>query len=371
MRRFGLAGLVTAMFLVAGGGAGASHDVVGSGSQWVVTDLGGGAVAVSDINDRGQVVGGIRTKSDGSRVLVWKNGKMRLLWRGRYAGASAINERGQIVGTSTFADGTQHAVLWENGTMTRIGPASSLDAMAINNRGQVIGHYAVPDKNDDNSLMTVSFIWEQGEWQGPLFEPEDPRAGPGNVYGINNRGQVIGASDGRALLWESGTITDLGPGTPTDINDRGQIVGMDQGGHAFLWENGRTTDLGHGWPIAINERGQVIGVRNSTDITRGPRGHGVVWQNGTKTDLGTLGGKWSIPTAISNRGQIIGYSSGKRGLQQAFLWQGGTMTRLGPPRPGARTWAKALNERNQIIGDNACDCRELSKFAVIWTLKRG
>ncbi len=80
MRRFGLVGLVTTMFLVAGGGAGASHDAVGSGSRWVATDLGNLArdrwLTVADINDRGQVVGGSRTQDGGSRGFIWQNGRM-------------------------------------------------------------------------------------------------------------------------------------------------------------------------------------------------------------------------------------------------------------------------------------------------------
>jgi probable HAF family extracellular repeat protein len=147
-----------------------------------------------------------------------------------------------------------------------------------------------------------------------------------------------------------------------------------------VWQNGKVTELGLGVePVAINERGQVIGFR------AGPGCewrcvHAVLWQKGIRTDLGTLGGKWAIPTAISDRGQVVGYmgygvDSTRSGEQHAFVWQDGVMTRLPSPFPGARTRAIAINDRNQIIGDNCladCGSREpsaRSKFAVIWTLK--
>ncbi len=125
----------------------------------------------------------------------------------------------------------------------------------------------------------------------------------------------------------------------------------------ILWRNGAEIDLGPGWPVAINERGQVTGV---TRTPAGEWGFAFLWQDGTTTDLGTLGGSRVFPTAISNRGQVVGYSlpgDDKYGLQRAFLWQSGTMTELGSPKgktgPNAsRTRAIAINEHNQIIGDN-------------------
>ena len=47
------------------------------------------------------------------------------------------------------------------------------------------------------------------------------------------------------------------------------------------------------------------------------------------TDLGTLGGNLSFAYAISNRGQIVGYSKTASGEDRAFLWEDGTMADLG------------------------------------------
>ena len=138
------------------------------------------------------------------------------------------------------------------------------------------------------------------------------------------------------------------------------------------WQNGKTTDLGPGTAVAINEHSQIAGYGQTATGQAGA----FLWQNGTTTDLGTLGGNWSIPTAISNRGQVVGYSTDSHGVQHGFVWQNGTMTRLGSPTGDARTRALAINDHNQIIGDNCyADCGlrrgplSGSKFAVLWTIR--
>jgi probable HAF family extracellular repeat protein len=365
MRAFALLLGVSAAFLTgAAGPAGSSSDVGASGSVWVATDLGNvgrAGVTVADINDRGQVVGGLRTRSGGSRGFVWRNGLMRELGRPLYAGARRINERGQIIGTSSSAsDREEHAVTWVNGKMIDLPPAGSVQA--INERGQILGH-RYGRRGNDGAVAQTPVIWENGKVRD-LF------AG-GSAQAINDRGQVVGGTkDGRAVVWQNGRVTSLGPGVAMDINERGEVVGQ-RDKNVVVWRNATTIDLGPGTPVAINDSGQVIGVR-------GPPGHlhAFLWQRGTMTDLGTLGGRWSIPTAISNRGQIVGYSLGSGGVQYAFLWHDGTMIKLNSPKGNARTRAIAINENNQIVGDNCfevCDRRAprfRSKFAVIWTLRQ-
>jgi len=332
-------------------------------------------VTVSDINNSGQIVGGLTRKDGSTRGFVWQNGSPRELGQGRYASADKINNRGQIIGSSSSASNPdQHAVLWEKGRMADLGIGS---VTAINEHTQIIGSFSVQLRN--GSFTGQPVIWENGKardlWKlvdGSTFTTST------SANAINNRGQVVGQTSlGRAVRWQNGKTTDLGPGTAVAINEHSQIAGYGQTATgqagAFLWQNGKITNLGPGWPVAINERGQIAGY---SETAPGKPFHAFLWQNGTTTDLGTLGGNWSIPTAISNRGQVVGYSTDSHGVQHGFVWQNGTMTRLGSPTGDARTRALAINDHNQIIGDNCyADCGlrrgplSGSKFAVLWTIR--
>lgn len=70
------------------------------------------------------------------------------------------------------------------------------------------------------------------------------------------------------------------------------------------------------------------------------------------TDLGTLGtGNLSVATAISNTGEVVGYSDATPGLPHAFRWSsGGVMTDLGVEAGGDDSVANAVNDAGQIAG---------------------
>lgn len=387
--------------------------------------LGGTTSSATAINNRGQVVGVSRTASGEEHPFLWENGEMRDLGTlgGPRGEAKAINERGQVVGESTTASGVRHAFLWENGDLRDLGTLGGelSMAVAINEAGQIIGtstidtvappgqaqpvqraflwqrgemtdlgtsggHHSVAYAINTRGQVLVSsatlagegrdFIWENGETQdlGGLAVPREANA-------LNDQGQVagsmrIGARGAlRAVLWESGELRELGTVRPTSqaqaylINDSGQVAGVSLGvvrgrrpeRHAALWDGDELRDLGtlggpFSEPQAINNRGEVVGW-SPMEMPAAPRpvpprarpvSHAVLWENGQIRDLGTLGGLESTARAINDSGQVVGHSMTASGQRHAFLWEDGEMRDLGSPA-GPFTTAMAINNRGQIL----------------------
>jgi probable HAF family extracellular repeat protein len=71
------------------------------------------------------------------------------------------------------------------------------------------------------------------------------------------------------------------------------------------------------------------------------------------TVLGTLGGSYSTALDVNRAEQIVGYSSGKRGGQFAFVYANGTMTNLNAiTAVGDRNlqFAYGINDDGDIVG---------------------
>jgi probable HAF family extracellular repeat protein len=113
-------------------------------------------------------------------------------------------------------------------------------------------------------------------------------------------------------------------------------------------------------PTAINDRGQVVGVscvvdgcllddRDGKSINVAHNGTGVssgfLWQSGKMRKLAGPRGGTATPYSLDERGRVVGESQ-----QGAFVWQGGDSRRLGPLREGASTAAYAINDRGRIVG---------------------
>ena len=215
----------------------------------------------------------------------------------------------------------------------------------------------------------------------PLYRITDLGALPSSAnwsaaYGINNRGQVVGASavdtagGNHAFLWDSGNMTDLGvlPGGIGEseawgINEAGQAAGWSStaaGTRAFLWESGTMVDLGvlaggtYSVAYGINDRAQVVGSSTAAGIIGR---HAFLWESGTMTDLGDLpgGDDYSSGVGINNAGQVAcsGYVTGGA---HAFVWESGILTDLGD-LPGGSEYSKshAINNIGQVVGTGNSD----------------
>lgn len=147
--------------------------------------------------------------------------------------------------------------------------------------------------------------------------------------------------------------------------------------NAFRWRNGALTSLGAlpgaqwssvSW-ISRNELVAGISENGETDPLIGlPEGHAVLWRNSGITDLGTLqGGYESFAWAVNNRGQVVGDATNgtadpysyyyfqilgiSTGTQtRAFVWdEHDGMQDLGT-LGGPDAWAGLVNEQGQVAG---------------------
>ena len=148
---------------------------------------------------------------------------------------------------------------------------------------------------------------------------------------INNKGQVVGVSGGKAFLFENGVMRSLGTlgGTyseATAINNNGQIVGVADDGEGirrpFLWEEARgmvRMPINQD-PTAAAGRAGDFCIAAGTVLARQGR-HWISQYafryHGYQRDRVTPSGAHSWPSAINNLGDIVGYirdnSYGPRG----------------------------------------------------------
>jgi probable HAF family extracellular repeat protein len=298
--------------------------------------LGGNYSEAFGINSTGQVVGASTTATGERHAFLWTAGRMRDL--GTLGGSSStaqnINSLGQVVGWSTTADGSEHAFIWTSrdgmrdlGTLGR--PRSY--AYAINDHGQVVGYTAALATDPPFSRIGhAAFIWTAADGMRDLRATDDQWS---EAWDINLSGQVVGSRGGRAFRWTaSAGMQDLGvPGGQArsyanSISDRGQVAGWSEGlsptqqpRHIFIW----TTATGPRDVVAtpdidvvgrgLNDHGQLIG-----ETPSGP----VFWTQTTglkQVSLASRGGNAYV-NAISDRSQLIGWSSDAAGEQHATVW---------------------------------------------------
>jgi probable HAF family extracellular repeat protein len=153
-------------------------------------------------------------------------------------------------------------------------------------------------------------------------------------------GATTKASQGYRLV-ELGTLGGQSS-YATAMNDRGAVVGGstlpdDFTFHGFLWRHGKMTDLGLLRPTDINNKGQIVGTRDDSNST-------YLWRAGKLIELGTLGGAFSSPRAINDRGDVVGMSDTADGRYVPFLWSKGRMREL--PLHSVSD----INNRGQVAG---------------------
>ncbi len=244
------------------------------------------------------------------------------------------------------SSGTCLPFLWQNGVMRPLATLGGYNGAAnmINNQGEAVG-IAETAKKDPNCaapqvLQFEPVIWKKGQAQKLPTVHGDP---DGAAFGINDQGQVVGAS-GDCATFSMGTLTYL------------------QALHALLWQKDTATDLGslggtgHGMGILaynLNNHGQVVGF---SDVKDDKYFHAFLWKKETgMKDLGTLSGDVrSVAIGINDQGDVTGLSLDMDYNPTAFLWHNGVLTNLNSLIPAKSALflmqACSINSRGEIVG---------------------
>jgi len=169
-----------------------------NGTMKDLGNFGGSCTFASDLNNRGQVVGGsFLTGDQASHPFLWNGSKLIDLatFGGSFGNAAALNDHGEVVGGANYpGDQVLHAALWRRGKITDLGTLTgdtASFAFTINASGQVAG-VSVPPGGDCDSAH--AFLWENG---GPMVDLESLIPGGSSLRltepeTINDRGEIAG-----------------------------------------------------------------------------------------------------------------------------------------------------------------------------------
>lgn len=249
---------------------------------------GTGSAGFPNINSKGWVSGFAEFSAGVSTAFRWtpQTGMVNLGGLGSVSYGLALNDAGTVVG-SAQVPGTpdEHAVRWPGTAPITITPVPAPGATAydINTAGQIVGSGGqVPSvPGFSPGLAGRPFLWsaQTGFTDLGITAPTQARA-----EWINEKGLVIGsrwsAGTSAAFIWSRETgpilIGDFtgASGHTADLNNRGQVVGLYQD-RAMVWTraegivdlNTRLVNAPSGFllrqAVAISENGSIVAAGNN------------------------------------------------------------------------------------------------------------
>jgi probable HAF family extracellular repeat protein len=291
---------------------------------------------------------------------------------GNSAAAASINNIGWIAGDAfQTGNANEHAELWVGTPIdleTLGGPNSAVAWPSKNNRGQIAGIAETADMNPLNEAWSCAqanfptitnhvcfgFLWEDG-----VMTALPPLPGGIDSYaaGINNKGQVAG--------WAENGVHDP---TCNNTPPANQVLQFE----AVVWwpDLGEMAQLSPLAPdpdsaaTAINDKGQIVGISGlcSNAVGGTSAQHAVLWEdkNAPPINLGNFDGglAWNTPTALNNRGQVVGFGNQQGSPANSFnpigfFWEKEHGIQPIPPiGDDKQSWAWGINERGQVVGQS-------------------
>lgn len=253
-------------------------------------------------------------------------------------------------------------------------PGRTSVPVAINDAGDIAVNTYTPTTTFDPVAVvwkSSSVVQELGTLGGLYTSAND----------INAAGQVVGYSwtsegERHAYRWDPVEgMTDLGPpgwwSVATAINDRGEITGwfydLANGFHVAHWSATDTfTDLGRfggtqAQPVDINEAGQIAANRQSPNGTRAVLWDPIIGVTVIPT-LGNPAPQNTYAKALNDRGEVVGNSPIANGDVHAFRWKLGEAIEDLGTLGGSISLAHAINNQGRITGYSKNDDGEVVVF---------
>ena len=304
---------------------------------------------------------------------------------GTNSAGNSINDQSWVAGYSRLTGNqARHATLWRNGLLTDLGtlggPNSSVTWNVKNTQGVIVGISQTADPEPlgeawssaafysgpfATGFINLGFVWENNQMRAL---PNFPGGNNGFATGANNLGEAVGWAENNVhdLQCVAPQVLQFLPakwtlGPPDVIQDLPLFPG-DTSGAA----------------TAINDNGQIVGISGICDqaVGRHTAKHAVLWENGTVTDIypDAPAPWWNTPTAINERGDIVGFAGDPAfvdgDILHAFVWTRENGVRPLKPLKGRTpkhvdSEAYGINELGQIVG-TSCDANFVDCRAVIW-----
>ena len=295
---------------------------------------------------------------------------------GNSSKAFGINERGDVTGTSVTKRGYDHAFLYRNGKLVDLTPAMRLNTVGqfVNDRDQIALYSETRNNN-------YAYLWSRGRLQR-LLVPYLPdyvgelgtraavdRLCDWQIAGLSDRGTVAGMvdinSDEYGYLWRRSRchlFPNTSPLFPTAMNNRGDYAfneyALNSGESRIGYRlHGSATNVRLPFSaimdsiICMSDMREMVGVRLS--------GAQVIMSayylhNGKSSRITAAGLTLVRPSAIDNRGEVVGGCRTGQGVFQAFLYFAGKVydlnTLIGPKSGWVLKDARGINNKGQIVG---------------------